>query len=301
MRYSAIIEQVFEVTSVSGSEHLCFCPFHEDTSQGHLYANGDNGYYICFSCNAKGHVEKLSDEVPPLETEDVRSRLRSVATKKQRKEHVYPEGWLRQFSFPTDYWTVERGISEDVVKRLGLGYDPIMDQHTMPLRNLHGDVLGVSRRRPDGKPKYQHPKGFPVGKHLYAAWLLRGETTVGITEGQVDCAMAWTHRVPAVSTLGARITADQIRVLQLLGVRKVVAMYDNDSAGRKGTAQMYQALQGSGIRFVAGWYRPYWFVSTDEGKRLVKDPGELTGSRMRKFYHSGIDIRQWIEHTGFEG
>ena len=111
MRFSNVIEQVFTVTSVSGSEHLCFCPFHEDTSQGHLYCNGDNGYYICFSCGAKGHVEKLADTLPPLETEDIRSRIMAVSSKKNRRERVYPEGWLRQFNFPTDYWTEERGIS----------------------------------------------------------------------------------------------------------------------------------------------------------------------------------------------
>lgn len=303
MRYLPVIERHFNVIGRGAEEILCICPWHDDKS-GHLYINARKGLYLCMSCGAKGSLDKSDGtgfQLPNLSTSDVRDRLRQV-TKREAKVHYYPEGWLRKFDVPHPYWTQQRGLDPAVVQRWRLGYDPFSDRVTIPMRTMHGQIIGVSYRRlDDGSPKYLDPKGYAKGKHLYGAWLLPQDTrTVALMEGQVDTIAGDAARVPSLGTMGSRLTKDQVKVLQHLGVRKVVAMYDNDNAGRKAVVQTYEALRGSGIQYTAGWYRPYWVTHTSDGPRPVKDPDNLSPERLRKMYHSALPILDWIERTGFK-
>lgn len=302
MKYEGVIRKSFEVKSTSGQEFLCLCPWHADTGGGHLYVNAIKGVYLCMSCGTKGHLDRMG-LVPRMTTADIRERLAMVKAPKVEFK-TYPEGWLKKFAVPHPFWTQERGLPQDVVDLFCLGYDPFTNRMTLPLRDVHGRILGVSYRRIDGgSPKYLNPKGYPIGRHLYGAWLLTDKPvrTVAVTEGQVDAIRCWSYGIPAVAAMGARLTDDQVRVLQRLGVHKVVLLLDNDNAGRKGTIAIYDALRGTGIRVVSGWYRPYWTKPTPDGLREVKDPDELSRPRLRKMYHSAVGILDWIERTGYGG
>jgi DNA primase len=286
MRYAPVIEKNFTVTGRSGEEFLCMCPWHGDTSQGHLYVNGNKGVYLCMSCGTKGHLDRLGMSLPQVSTQDVRERLRAMQ-KPRREQHFYPESWLKQFDIPHPYWTDERGLPAATVRQFRLGYDPFSNRLTLPLRDMHGRILGVTHRHldPDARPKYTHPKGFPIGRHLYGAWLLDDQRKVALVEGQVDAVRCWSARVPALSMMGSRLTRDQIKVLKRLGIGHVVLMLDNDSAGIKGTLGVHEALAGHGIRVTSGWYRDYWFG--------VKDTDGLSPQRLRKMFHSAVPMDRW--------
>lgn len=285
MKYASVIEKQFTVTSKTGTEFLCMCPWHPDTSQGHLYVNALKGLYLCMSCGAKGHLDKLGVSLPQTGTEDIRARI-AAFRKPHKQTHYYPEGWLDQYDIPHPYWTEARNLPPEVIAQFRLGFDPFSNRLTLPLRDSNGRILGTTfRRLDDGTPKYLHPKGFPIGRHLYGAWLLTDERKVALVEGQVDAIRCWASRVPALAMMGSRLTRDQVKVLQRLGVTSVVLMMDNDKAGIKGTVAVYEALRGSGIRVTSGWYRDYWFG--------VKDPDGLTPQRLRKMFHSSVDMAKW--------
>ena len=303
MRYAALIEKTFTVKSRSGPEFLCICPWHDDKS-GHLYVNAEKGVYFCQSCGEKGSLISKKDgravKLPPAGLDDVRKKIRTMRQGRPQQEYK-PESWLRQFDVAHPYWSETRGLPPEIIARFGLGYDAFSNRVTLPLRDVRGRILGVTYRRlDDGSPRYLHPKAFPTGRHLYGGWLLGHHRTVGLTEGQVDAIAGHVARVPAASTMGARVTADQVRVLQRMGVRKVVMLYDNDNAGRKGILRAYDMFRGSGIIFTAGWYRPYWTVYDPkiDAMRPVKDPDELTPERYRKFYHSAVSIYEWAQRSG---
>lgn len=287
MKYASVIEKNFTVTQKTGTEFLCMCLWHADTSQGHLYVNAAKGVYLCMSCGAKGHLDRLGVELPLVSTQDVRERLRAMQ-KPRREQHYYPEGWLDQFDVPHPYWTETRQLPASVVRQFRLGFDPFSNRLTLPLRDMHGRILGTTYRRlDDGTPKYLHPKGFPTGGHLYGAWLLEDQRKVALVEGQVDAVRCWSARVPALSMMGSRLTRGQVRVLQMCGITSVVLMLDNDNAGIKGTIGVHESLRGSGIRVQVGWYRDYWFG--------VKDPDGLSEQRLRKMFHSAVAIDRWAE------
>lgn len=284
MRYAEVIKKSFQIHHSAGDEFVAFCPWHGDSSEPHLYANARKGLYVCFSCGAKGRIEDLGLKIPKLTTDDIRERLHRMTQKPEPPTYL-PEGWLKQFDFPTTYWE-DRNYSLATIERFRLGYDPFTDRVTIPLRDSRGRLLGVSKRITGGdrRPKYLEPKGYPKGRHLFGAWLVTTERTVGLVEGPADAMTGWQCRVPALGLQGARLTRDQVKVLQRLGIQKVVLMLDNDNAGKKGTVEVYEALQGSGIQVVSGWYRSYW---------NVKDPDSLSPQRYRKMFHSAIPIREW--------
>lgn len=268
----------------------CICPWHPDRS-GKLYVNARTGLYLCMRCGAKGSLDRLSEKPIVLGSDDVREKLEAIRTKRKPTK-VYPESWLRQFDIPHPYWEQDRRLPTEVIEKFCLGYDPLSNRMTIPLRNVSGDILGVTYRRLDGgKPKYLHPKGFPTGKHLFGAWHITNERRVALVEGQVDAIRCWSERVPALGLMGARITPDQKRVLRRLGVQTVVLMLDNDAAGYRGTIGIEEDLKGSGLRVLAGRYRDYW-VDQDGP---IKDPDGLAGHRLRKMFHSATDIHDWAQ------
>lgn len=293
-RYANIIRRSFKVIDATTDEVRCICPWHRDRS-GHLYVNSVTGLYLCFVCGAKGSLG--TKETPPADESDVRAKLDKLRNPHQ-KPKFHTEAWLDQFSGNLSYWIDERKIPEEWVQKFRLGYDPFSGRATLPLRDMHGNILGVTYRRlDDGRPKYLHPNEFPIGRHLYGAWMIGENRTIALVEGQIDAIKCWSERVPAVAAMGSRLTRDQVRVLQRSGVHRVVCMFDNDSAGRKGTINVYSALRGSGIQLAVGWYRPYWLVDSENGLVPVKDPDQLSGDRLRKMHHSAVSIVDWISRT----
>lgn len=283
MVYADLIEQRFEVVSVSGAEFLCVCPFHNDTGKPNLYANAEKGLYFCHACGAKGSLGEAEPTADRL-----RTLLRKMESRPKSATKTYPESWLQQFDNHTDYWSM-RGFSDAIVRRFNLGYDVLRNEATIPVRRMDGKLIGAIRRRLDvdaGGPRYLYPRGFPLSRILFGTWMLgRSHSKIALVEGSLDAVACWDARVPALAMLGSNLTSSQHRILHELGVEHVVIFTDNDSAGRQAVLQIREEV--SGIAVSAVKYRSYW---------NAKDPGELTKPQIRKAFHSAQPLdgmRRW--------
>lgn len=279
MRYERVIQQHFDVKSVSGDEFVCVCPWHSSTgTKPHLYINAVKGVFSCKACGKKGHLKNIMAEMPRPTGQDITDRLTRIAESKNvTPQRVYPETWLTRFDFPHRYWE-SRGFSEDVIRDFQLGYDPMMDRVTIPMRDEHGNLLGVVQRvLTNEQPRYRYPKGYPIGKSLFGSWMVGDNKKVALVEGTLDAVACWDARVPALAMLGSRLSADQRSLLLRLGITTVVIFTDDDKPGWEAIAQIHEALHGSGITQRVVKYRSYW---------SAKDPGELTPQQRRKAYHS---------------
>lgn len=285
LRYESAIRDRFDVISSSGEEFLCRCPFHNDTGKPNLYANARRGVYLCHACGAKGHMNGVGKAMQTT-TSDLRERLKVIREPKEDPGgKVRPESWLKRFDFPHEYWNDVRGFSQDTIDAFQLGYDPTVDRLTIPMRNLRGQLLGVTQRvLTNEKPKYLYPKGFNISKHLFGAWRVRNRSKVAVVEGSLDAVACWDARVPAVAMMGSRLSDAQQQVLARTGVQSIVIMTDNDDAGHNAVFQIREKLTGTGILVRVMRYRPYW---------TAKDPGELTNQQLRKAYHSAEPWHQW--------
>lgn len=187
---------------------------------------------------------------------------------------------LSRYKNDDTYWSQARGFDPDWVDVFELGYDPIADQHTLPIRDIDGRLLGVNRRdRGTGSSRYLLPSKFQRKRHLYGSWLVGKYVvdyphTAVITEGGPDAIAVWHTGYQGLATYGSSINPSQIRLLHRLGIREVIVAYDDDKPGRKGTEQATEAIRASGM-FVGAMVWPAVHRGLDPAKLFQKDPEYL--------------------------
>jgi len=113
---------------------------------------------------------------------------------------------------------------------------------TLPLWNLSGQMVGYQQYRPEGdKKRFNHPK---EGKYftwrkdkVIGVWGLESwsfSQTLFVTEGVFDAARLTNRGYSALATLSNDVDSSVARWLWTVRkFRSVVAVCDNDSAGRK--------------------------------------------------------------------
>lgn len=291
-RYGSFVANHLDVRSLQGDEALCICQFHPDRNPS-MVVNVRKGLFYCRSCNASGKIEKLArhvgieleDESVPISQLRKRCRDMMIVPANEIPIQTLPESWLGKFDFPHSYWSEKRGFDPTTVQQFGLGYDPLTNRGTIPLRDSHGKLMGVIYRRFDsGRPKYLYPKGLRIGRVLFGSWKVRAHhKRIAIVEGSLDAVACWQARIPAVALLGSRLSPDQAKLIRSLGIRSVVTMTDNDQAGYEAVISIKDGLPG--INVSVGWYRPAW---------RAKDPGELKAQRRRTMFLSPRRYQEWL-------
>ncbi len=247
-RYAAMVEARFRVVSRSGDEFSCFCMWHDNDNTPSLQINVSSGFWLCFnpSCGAHGGPKTLirfcggrDSEDPEYDLAEVHARLDALTRQSGGEVQLrpVPEESLKRYTFPTDYWTAERGFTATTIRAFDLGYDPIQACPTIPIRNWHGHLLGVIRRDMNGTlgTKYKHPKGFKKKQELFASWLADKADTdmLVLTEGPLDAVMVWQAGFVACGQYGAMISHEQVRLIARMGFRRIVLFYDDDLAGHE--------------------------------------------------------------------
>lgn len=253
-KYETFAERTLNIGARSGAEWMVQCLFH-DSSHTNMQFNVETGLFYCFKCHTGGNIRTIERklgirvEEAQLDVSDIRKRLAALKTEPVEDLPVRDESFLKQFAFPTRFWTETRGFEESVVKAFDLGYSPLGDKvgdfATIPLRNMNGGLLGVIKRYmdPDIPLRYRYPKGFKKSHHLFASWMVHEDDdahTVFLTEGSIDAMKIWQAGHPAMAIYGSRISVEQVRMLKRLGIVKVVLAFDNDEGGH----QAYRSCRG---------------------------------------------------------
>lgn len=241
--YSKIVESTFQIGLRSGDEWMCRCLWHDDSSAS-LQFNIRKGVYVCFGCGVKGNIKSLMRFLG-RRFEDIGTDIADITAKldaldeqvgKAPRLKTLPESILKRYDFPTEYWH-SRGFTDATIKAFDLGYDPIEDEATIPVRTTNGDLIGTIKRRlsADYGPRYMYPKGFPRKTSLFGSWLVAKTITdeVAVTEGAVDSMTLWQIGVPSVAQYGSAISREQVALLRRLGISRLILFYDNDKAGEK--------------------------------------------------------------------
>lgn len=278
MKYLRWAERHLDVAGTSGDEVVAKCAFHDDSSPS-MYVNVRKGVFFCQSCHASGTIDKLARQVNAALTAEpnlaaLSDEIQALREMEVERFRVYPEAWLNQFDFPHRYWR-QRGFSKSIIKRFRLGHDAERNCVTIPMRNSQGQPLGVIRRRlDDGYPRYIYPKGFAMKKYLWGEYEARrrGGTLV-VVEGSLDAISVYEAGYAAVAMLGSRMTRYQATRIKSMGVRRVVAMTDDDDAGHHAVETIYDALDGV-LLDVVDWsavrYRDPAEAPTEVRARLIR-------------------------------
>lgn len=179
-----------------------------------------------------------------------------------------PDEWVRKRKLDkkvlADY---KVGYSTGVPDKLdphGLEFDWIgkwQDVITVPLQDEYGHITGFRNRLldPDANikvigPKQTHPLKQPVFYGLsHARRFVRSAGYLILVEGEVDVWQMVGHGYRnTAATMGTKLNADMIAVLDALAINRVILLADNDEAGRKFSKSVAESLIGSKIAVKIG-------------------------------------------------
>lgn len=181
---------------------------------------------------------------------------------------------LDKMTFPC-YYYIERGFSEAILNEYDIGILKVnegrfKDRVLVPIYDLTGEyVVGAAGRTliEGHKPKWWYNPGFEASNYFFNIWkskeYIKETKTVVLLEGQMDCVRCTEAEVfHTLGIFGDSLSDNQLRILIMLGVENVVLALDNDIAGQKGTAKIYNKLTR------------YFNLRIAEFPDGVDDPGE---------------------------
>lgn len=144
-------------------------------------------------------------------------------------------------------WLKSRKISEETLEDFGVyGEEEIV----IPVHGYDRDfIFNKYRRSPlsDDKPKYWYDRGGKVT--LYGWWKAKEYSTILITEGEMDCLVAWSHRIPAITSTGGSMSF-QADWAELFKDKDVILCFDNDQAGADGMVKALNIVPHAKVMFI---------------------------------------------------
>jgi hypothetical protein len=222
------------LTSGRGTERPFNCPSHDDRNAS-ASVNVLKGVWYCYSCMAHG---VLDDHVPTVE-----EALAALAG--TQPPRVYPEAWLDVFDadHASPYWVGRFGIEVASVNRCGT--HPVSGHPTYPLRDAAGHLVGVvTRHADDPGQKYHYPFNTATSRTLYG--VLRPCHVLVLVEGASDVMALQCSGIPehwtVTGTFGAGVHYPQIKMIESLAPKVIVAAFDDDEAGMKAIDRAVETL-----------------------------------------------------------
>lgn len=262
------------------------CPFHKGgmEKKPSFYMHLETGVYFCHSCHAKGtfiqFLRAMGSSPEQIDTvmemERRRPKRRFDLSKEDvgRGKHILNETLLGVFQFcPVSL--VDAGFDERLLKKLEVGFDKEEMRITFPVRDLYGNLVGISGRTVvDEYPRYKVYKSpdllkyapdDPEVKARYAAYDIKNHEflwnmhnvwpqafhgdldTLIIVEGYKACIWLLQQDIENVVALqGSRMTRVQERILSRLGAT-IILLLDANKAGREGSLDTGRRLRQRGL------------------------------------------------------
>ena len=281
-----------------GANYQTTCPFHKGGQEKtpSFSINVEKGVFHCFPCHEAGGLKRflrmlgVARSTIDAETRVVEPFLqRNEQNAKLAKRHAFaqkdpfkaspvlPEALLSLYDFaPTKL--VDDGFDPKLLQDLDVGYDRKSDRITYPLRDLYGDLAGISggANQRGLVPKYkvyqggrwdaekrwipgdfgqnfdEEFPGYTCENHrflwnydrVYPKIVASSDpdAKVFVVEGFKACIwMMMAGYWNTVALMGSYISENQQRLVHRLGC-PVVLMLDNDDAGRRATMSIGDLL-----------------------------------------------------------
>jgi DNA primase len=250
-------EQVGKVISASGidieneveSEYIVFCPYHANFRTPAGEVNKETGIFFCFSCQESHTLIDLVMKVTQKsyfessrfidqfrkETNILDSINKALVEKNEYEP--YDELLIKRLnnqaleSPRSMRYFDRRGITKDSVIKFSLGYSENQDMVTIPVNSPDGSIfVGFVARSVEGKDFKNTPK-LPKSKILFNLHRAKLYDTVYVVESSFDAIRLDQNGIPAVATLGANVSRNQIELLTKY-FNNAIIVGDNDDAGK---------------------------------------------------------------------
>lgn len=339
--YSPILEIVRPYLSgkikKSGNDNiLTLCPFHSD-HKASFWLNINNGVWLCFSCGLRGNLKRFLElsNVPRGLIEEVMGPVKNqielfqrIQKAKQAQEEfsdphrgdvVLPEALLGVYEYKPNMM-IKAGFKPELLRQYDIGYDRRLNRVTFPLRDLYGNLVGISGRAtiPGDTPRYKVYQGshvddkgeyqvgdfgenfdemhhnFKVNSHRFL-WnshvahpmIINDKNNwypLVITEGFKACLWLIQHGFPTtVALTGASISKTQALLIIRMSGNPIILFLDNDEAGRRATLLEGRKLLRSSNEL--------WVASYPEGSDGCS-PDDLDLKQIRRAIYG---CEEWVK------
>lgn len=255
-----------DIGAMRGNNIPVTCPHHKDGMERHpscmVFADPNDketeyGFVHCFTCGyARPLPQFIADcfDEPDIEfgQEWLLERCQTAflsevdylppieLNKKRAVKQYMDESILKCYEYYHDYMWY-RKLTKEIVDLFEVGYDPVKDMITFPVRDEQGGLVFITGRYVKSK-RFQIPEAVQKPVYLLYYILQQKITSVAVCESQINCLYLWSIGIPAVCLFGTGTTY-QYQLLRKSGIRSYILMFDGDSAGRKGAIRFRTNMQ----------------------------------------------------------
>ena len=236
-----------DIEAEYGTDYIVFCPYHNNNRTPAGEVSKDHGMFFCFGCQT---TKTLIEFVMYTSNRTYFEAVRYIKSKEQetsieesinkalinKPEFIqYDELLIKRLNnqaleSPRAIRYFEgRKITKESIDKFNLGYSEKQDSVTIPIHSPDGMCIGFVARTVEGK-EFKNTPGLPKGKVLFNLHRIKTSNIVYVVESSFDAIRLDQVGFPAVATLGANVSAAQIRLLEKY-FNSVVLIADNDDAG----------------------------------------------------------------------
>lgn len=244
--------------TVTRDEILCSCPYSNHHQRGDrnpsFRLNAEKGVYICFSCNERGNLVKLAQDILGMDRYEA-VRTFDVELTPERIDEMVKKGYEPpkqltplQMDISSwknakhDYWRY-RGFTEETIGKWQLGYDAQENRVVVPIY-VGGELVGWSKRAVNDvdQPKWRHSADLDKSHILFGQDNFTGDSAI-VVEAPLSVIMLDQYGVSnAVATFGCKMSDAQAKLLRN-SYNSVMIWYDPDVPGQNGMREAVDKLE----------------------------------------------------------
>lgn len=305
------------VDSERGEQIPAICPFHKggDEQQASFYWNTESGLFCCLACGISGgmydflteagyskkEAKAVLEEIRRVDGDYVRlpsSPFRRSKADLLQINPIIPDWYLETFNYKPKR-LVDEGYDDHLLKTYGVGYDILRSKITFPIRDIFGNLIGISGRV-DGQyedekvSKYKFYRtelediieGYRLEKSVtfwngYRLWAryvtsyhaFQARPLIVLVEGfKAALHMIRLGYTDTIALMGTSMSAVQRYILSTIG-GDVLIFLDNNEPGRRGSEKIYKDLRENSAT------RPYLLHYPPECTSKTQ-PDDLTSTQI---------------------
>jgi DNA primase len=236
-----------EIEAEFGNDFIVFCPYHNNSRTPAGEVAKDSGLFFCFGCQTTKGLEEFVmhmtgrtyfETVRYIKSKETETNIENIVSKAMYAPPdfvQYDELLIKRLnnqaleSPRAMRYYAGRSITEDSVKKFALGFSEKQDMVTIPVHSPDSLTIGFVGRSIEGK-EFKNTPGLPKSKVLFNLHRVKSSSIIYVVESSFDAIRLDQVGFPAVATLGANVSASQIKLLEKY-FNNVVLVADNDDAG----------------------------------------------------------------------
>lgn len=266
------------------TDYILFCPFHPNHRTPAGEVDKFKGTFFCFSCHKVADLIELVmhttnrsyfESARFIKTKEQQTNLEDDINKALVVKQEYPQfdelliKRLNQQALDSPRATryfAGRQITEESMRKFGLGFSEKQDMVTVPVHAPSGSAVGFVGRSIEGK-EFKNTPGLPKAKVLFNLHRVKTADRVYVVESSFDAIRLDQCGFPAVATLGANVSNIQIDLLQKY-FNNIIVIADNDEAGGNMKTRIQEKLGGK--------------VSVIQLNKQYKDIGDMSDKDIKE-------------------